>query len=194
MLLAIIFLGNTNKNDKYHNNTNDIPENNLINPYVVEDEDYYQLIQGDNFQYYYCIFDKDKNIVKEGKSSTRMPHLSLIDGHIVKVWMQAGTGMSTRWCYYYDVEKDTLSETFYSVYDEENGKLVSSYFNTLIIRDIFDEEKYYHEITIDKIQAEFAEPFTDVKFIENGKQLQVTYYVGNDNNDYKEATEIVELP
>ena len=175
--------------------------NDLINPYIIEEGEYYQIIGGDNFRGWYRIFDKDKNVVKEEECGIRTPRISMTNDNVVEVWGQAGTGMFTRWFYYYDIEKDVFSETFIAVYDEKNGRIAYDNWDgihTLIIRDIFDKEKYYYEITnFNNILATISEPFTDVKILDNGKQIQVTYITGSDNtgySDYKEVIEIINLP
>lgn len=63
--------------------------------------------------------------------------------------------------------------------------------NKIIVRDIFDETICYKEIASFGYQlSESAEPFTDVKFINNGESLEVTYLTGD---DYNEVTEIFEI-
>lgn len=189
--------------DKYTESLNKIYKENamtiedLLNPYAIEEQEYYQLMGSDNYIYYYYIFDKNKNVVKE-EAHTRFPHISLIEGYLVKVWIQAGTGVSTRWTYYYDVNNDRFSETFGPVFDERNDRIAHVEWDTiykLIVRDIFDKEKYYYEITsFNEPLAEIIDPFVDIKFSDNGRQVQVTYLTGKDYESFREVTEIIDLP
>ena len=61
----------------------------------------------------------------------------------------------------------------------------------VIVRDIFDKTEYYKEISsFQKPFSDVVEPITDVKFVNDGTGIEVSYLTGV---DYKEVTEIIKL-
>ena len=144
-----------------------------------------------DFYYYYFIYDKNQNVVKSDGPLNRSPHLSMIDEHTVKFTLQAGTGLSTQWGFYYDVEQDMFSDTFYSIFDQLDGRMAYREKDRIIVRDIFDKEKYYYEIDLfSNPLSKAAEPFVSVEFINGEDSIEVTYLSGD---GYKKVTQIFEL-
>lgn len=158
--------------------------------YIIEKNQYYKTICADGMYYYY-IYDKEYNTVKMDGPLSRSPHLSMADEHTVKFTLQSGTGLSTQWGYYYDVEQDLFSDTFYSIYDELEGIIAYGEKEKIIIRNIYDKNKYYYEInSFSNPLSCTSEPFVNVEFINDGDSIEVTYLSGD---DYREITEIFEL-
>lgn len=157
---------------------------------IIEKTDYYE-IGYTNFSYFYCIFDKNHNIVKSEGPLNRQPHLSLIDNTLIKFTLQTGTGLGTQWGYFYDIQANRFSQIFTCIYDQYNGKVAYGEVNGIIISDIFDKEKYHYEISSFKYPlSEVAEPIVNVKFVNSGTNVQIVYLTGT---DYKEVTEIIDL-
>lgn len=155
---------------------------------VIEETAFYKISE-QNHLYTAIIYDRHHGTARMETPTPKPPKLSIEDGNLVKLTYQAGTGISTQWGYFYDVENDRFSDTFHSIYDVSDGKLITRDKEKLIVRNIFDEY-YYCEITsFEKSLSKAAEPFTDVRFTETG--LQVTYFTGE---SYAETVEIVELP
>ena len=156
---------------------------------IVEDEDYYQ-VTCCGFMFSYTLYDKDKEVVKTVESLNRQPNIDMVDDMIVRVYIQAGTGITTRSTYYYDVENNRFSESHNAVFDYCNGLLVRADHDKVIVQSAFDNS-FYQEIT--DFSASFspvAFPFVDINFIEDGQSIEVTYHSGD---DYTEVTEIFEV-
>lgn len=163
----------------------------IKNPQIIEDAKYYKLFQGDNNTYYYYIYDDNKEVVNEGGFYWKSPKISMVNDDIVKFRTQSGTGASTSLTFYYNAKKDVLSRTFHSVYDETDELLVFSDHKKLIVRNIFDKTAFYREFTVFKNElADVVEPFVNAEFINNNKQIKVTYLT---SKDLKETTEIINL-
>lgn len=168
----------------------DITSDSLVEE-TIEDEEYYR-VNCSELGYYYWIYDENGDIVKNDGPLSNRPHILMVNKHLVRCTVQAGTGMATQWGYYYDVEKDVISRTFNSIFDQCNDKVIYCDKSTIIVRDIFDKTKYYQEFS--GFQEEFSEvafPYTDVKFVNGAKSIKVSYLSGI---DYKEITEIIEIP
>ena len=163
----------------------------IENPKMIEEARFYAIFEGDNYEYYYYIYDGDKTIVDEGRC-WRYPTLSMLTDSIVRLRIQAGTGISTSSTRYYDVEKNKISPWYSSVYSETDALLVLSEYKSLIVQDLFDEGIYYRAFA--KFQHELAantvEPFVRVQFIGDGRQIIVTYLTGD---DFTEVTETIPL-
>lgn len=141
---------------------------------------------------YYCeIYDENNNIVKSDGPFNKLPKISISDDNLVKLTVQAGTGISTQWGYYYDIKKDCFSRIFYSIFDEYNGRMIFRDKNKIIVRDIFDKTEYYYEIDSFKNSlSQSSEPFRKVQFVNDGERIEITYLTGN---DYHEVTEVFNL-
>lgn len=156
---------------------------------IIEETAFYKVIC-QNDMYTTVIYNKNHETVRTEGPASRQPRLSIEDGSLVKFTMQAGTGISTQWGYFYDEECDRFSDIFYSIYDVSSGKFVTRSGETVIVRDIFNEEAYYYEITSFRYPlAKVVEPFIDVTFMENC--LNVTYLTGE---NFERVTEILDLP
>lgn len=183
-ITVFIFLCRKNEETNYY----DIIEN-LKNTKITEETDYYQVVYSD-YLYYYCIFNSEHQVVKYDGPLNKKPHLSVVN-NMVKFTLQAGTGIGTQWGYYYDINKGIFSEVFSSIYDENKELVVYSDVNKVIIRNIFDKKIYYKEISeFEKTLSNVAEPIIDVKFINDGKSIKITYLSGS---DYQKFTEVIDL-
>lgn len=157
---------------------------------VIEETELYKVTRSD-FLYEYCLFDLNHNIVKEEGSLSKAPHISVNDENIVTVTYQAGTGIGTQWGYFYDAEANTFSQVFHSIFDQYSRSFVYADKDKLVVRDMFDSEVFYREFTeFDHSFSTVSEPFIEVSFTDNGQQLKVSYYTGD---DYSEATQVFDL-
>ena len=102
-----------------------------------------------HFDFNYEIRDNKGNIMLSEKGLSREPHIESVGDNIVKVWVQAGTGISTRVTQYCDIENSIVSEDFLSVFCEYDGKTVYHDFRDnvhyVVVQDIFDKDVFYKE-------------------------------------------------
>lgn len=156
---------------------------------IVKDEEYYKITRC-GFMYSYSLYDKYKNVVKTVENIGRYPRIEMVDDMIVCVYIQAGTGITTRSTYYYDVENNRFSESYISVFDYCDGLLVRADHDKVIVRSAFDNSFYQEFTDFSTPFSPVAFPFVDISFIEDGQSIGVTYHSGD---DYTEVTEIFEV-
>ena len=157
---------------------------------VVEETSYFKITQYDSMYYYY-IFNKNHDLVKKDGPFVKKPHIILTDDGFIKFTLQTGTGIGTQWGYYYDIDANKFSEIFQSIYDQNNQKVAYGDLRKVIVRDIFDRSKYYREISsFSKSLSEVAEPIVDVKFVNGGTSVEISYLTGV---NYETMTEVLEL-
>jgi len=142
---------------------------------------------------YYRIFDNNhKTVWAEGPILGRYPHLEN-KGRLVMYTMQAGTGISTQWGFFYDPKRDILSLNFNSIFDVY-GDLVAyrSDIYEITVRNIFDKSAYHRTFSSfsEPLAPVAADLFCGVEFSPDGKKLSITYLSGE---DYHEVTETFSL-
>ncbi len=130
-------------------------------------------------------------MIKEDGPFHKQPKISMPNQDLLKVTIQSGTGLSTQWGFYYDIETDEFSQIFYSIYAEYDEKLAYRYGNTIIVRNIFDASRDYREIsTFQYPLSETTEPFSSVKFLNHGNSIEISYLTGE---NYQVVTELFNL-
>lgn len=182
---------NTIYSVRYCEGSNIISDETIENAQIIDENEYYKIIESD-YLYYYEIYGENNNIVKSDGPFNRLPKISLPEENLIKLTVQAGTGISTQWGYYYDIKRDCFSRIFYSIFDEYNGRMIHRDREKIIVRDIFDKTKYYYEIdAYTNPLSQSSEPFRKVQFVNNGESIEITYLTGD---DYHEVTEVFNLP
>ena len=169
----------------YHDNVSINSEDTSSNN--VEQSQYYKITQTADYDYYYYLYDKNNNIVDEKCSGMRYPRISVDENNIVEVSVLSGTGISTKWTYYYDYNNNIFSDVFYSVFNRYENNIVYMVFKDnnykVIVRDIFDSSKYYFEILDFQYNiANVIDPFVDIEFLDSGKQIKITYLLDDGEN------------
>ena len=156
---------------------------------TIDETEYYKVICSD-FMYYYYIYDEDCDLVKSGGPLSKQPRISIVND-LVKFTIQSGTGLGTQWGFYYHTKKDVFSRVFECIYDQCDEKVAFGSMEKVVVRDIFDKTQYYLEIADFKEPfSEMIEPITDVKFIDGGTCLEVTYFTGS---SYQKVIEVLRI-
>jgi len=158
---------------------------------VVTRTNLYEITQREGL-YSYALFDKDGNIAKEGTNLTKLPNIQSIENGVIRLTIQAGTGIGTQWGFYYDQESNTTSEIYHCIFDEKNGIVAHATKDKIVVESIFKTEDFYYK-EIDSFQQPFsvvAFPFISAEFSEYGDKICVSYYSGT---DYVETTEIFSI-
>ena len=157
---------------------------------IIEESDYYKLVRNGTLLYCYFYDDNHTEVKKEGPLA-KMPRITTVQNGLVKFTVQAGTGIGTRWGYYYDTEKNIFSEKFGGIFDECEDKVACVGLNKVIVSNIFDSSKYYKEFSEFSYPfSQVATPITNVKFSSDGNSIIVSYLTGE---DYQEVTEMLPL-
>lgn len=156
---------------------------------IVEEREYYQVTRC-GFMFSYSLYDKDKNVIETVDSLSRQPQIEMVDNMVVRVSIQAGTGIATQSTYFYDVENGLFSEIFYAVFDYYNGMIIDASFDKVVVRSAFDNSFYQEFTDFSDPFSPVAFPFVNICFIEEGQSIEVTYHSGD---DYTEVTEIFDI-
>lgn len=142
-------------------------------------QQYYKIYTGaeetDHFYYYYDLFDGEGNVVKHECTYMHEPVIKPISAHVLSVTVQAGTGISCRQTYYYDTAGARMSEVFYGVLDERDGKILFEKEGLVVMRDIFDENSCYTEITLDPALSKSPESVISAAFSEDMSSVLISY-------------------
>ncbi len=163
---------------------------NIKNSETINETEYYKVIYSD-FMYYYYIFDENHDVVMSEGPLNKQPDISTVNDNLIKITLQAGTGIGTQWGFFYDIKADVFSRRFQCIYDQWNGKVAYGDLEKVIVRDIFDKTLYYQEISSFKEPfSKVAEPITNARFVNDGTGIEVSYLTGT---DYKEVVEMIEL-
>lgn len=132
--------------------------------------------------YSYEITDYSGRVLISDKGLTRQPKKEYVSTDVVGISVQTGTGLSTNFAIYCDLENSLVSETFsyvlgtlnnyviYANYDSESGK------HSITVQDIFDRSVYFetHELEDASATAEVA---VDYAINEDGNVV-ITYLKG----------------
>lgn len=167
-----------------------LSENDNSDEKIYEESKYYKIVCKN--ECFYCYFyNKDSKEVRVEGPLNKLPKVITLDNGLLRFTLQTGTGIGTQWGFFYDATQDIFSDIYQCIYDQNDNKFVFSEANKVIVRDIFDEEKYYKELIINKESfSKVAEPIIDVEFVQAGNAIKIIYLTGD---DYKEVTEIFTL-
>lgn len=150
---------------------------------IIDENDYYTVVYNGDFTYSYEIRDKSGNILLSDNSEKEEPHINMMDENTVKLWIQRGTGLATRFTTYYNIEKGTVSDEFLYVLTEFDKNTVYVQYREnehyVIIQNIFDKNELYKEFKISDASP-IADAITNAKISEDDKILTVTYHTGED--------------
>lgn len=153
---------------------------------VIEETQFYKLTC-ENEEYYCYFYDLESNVVKTEGPLIKLPKITFANETCLKLTVQAGTGVSTQYGYYYDFNEMKFSEVFYWILTESNDKIVYAMADKVVIQDIFDKANYYKEIS--NFRCDFSpviEPIIKAEFTENDGII-ITYLTGN---NFEEITEL----
>lgn len=157
---------------------------------VIDEQQYYKYVQTGQFEYGYYIYDANKNIVEEQKGLTNLLDLKLLNGNVVDIPLNWGTGLCEH--RYYSAERDAFSKKYFFVSAYNNEKVAyldgSLQDRILVVQNVFDKTEYYKEFDLDF--STFITPVVEASFINNDSQLQVTYYSGEEET---QRTDILDL-
>ncbi len=151
----------------------------------------YKITDNGNFTYDYVIKDRHDNILISDKNVSREPKVNVINEDLLSVSVQTGTGISTRWTIYCDVNSGDVSDTYYSVLGEYAENVVfANYDNgrhSVIIQDIFNKGEYLKEVVLEDI-SETVDPIVD--YVKFDDKIKIVYLRGN---NFLETELIIEM-
>lgn len=143
---------------------------------------YYKIYNGeeetDRWNFYYDLYDSSGNLVKHDCTYMEQPDIQNVSNEILRVSVQAGTGLETRWTYYYDTRNNVFSPTYYYVLNEKDNFVAYYEAGNVIVCSMF-EENYVKRINIPTELKNIENPVDEVYFSEDLKSLQIIYVDGS---------------
>ena len=132
----------------------------------------------------YKISNKDGKLLATETNLPKEPQISTVSDRVVKVSLQAGTGLYTKWTYYIDVISGEKSGYYYAVLGEYNDKVI--YFKTsltdsdayIYIHNFFGGINNAQRILLPNV-SEAAEPIVEFSVDEYGNAC-VVYIKGSE--------------
>ena len=141
------------------------------------------ITQQANKKYSYEITDYKGKILDYEENLTREPKRQIVNTDVVGISVQTGTGLSTNYAKYYDLENGKISKTFYYVLAAEDGYVVYADYRDgehyIVVQDIFDKEQYYKEYKLENVSPVAADFVVDGYFNTKGN-VNITYLSGDD--------------
>lgn len=157
--------------------------------------DLYTVTQNDDNTCSYSFSDLNGNVLFEQEGVAREPEINQIDVGIYELITQTGTGLSTNWAVYCDVENGKTSDLFYYVLGADEKYVIYGNFNNnehlIVVQEIFnnDGEGYFKEYKLENVSSVAADFAIDCKI--DDKSAAITYLTGD---NYTEAVLEIQLP
>lgn len=183
----------TDKPSSIEDNSNDSSDA-IVSNQTPNIADLYTLHQNSDGTRSYTFADIHGNILFEKKDVGREPKISPVSAGVYELITQAGTGQSTNWAIYCDVENSKVSETFYYVLLAQGDYVI--YANrendehSIIVQNIFDKSKYYEKHILTDCSLVAADFTTGAKL--NGEGMAIITYLTGD--DYTETEITINFP
>ena len=156
--------------------------------------DLYAVTQNEDNTHSYSFSDLNGNILFECKNVVREPKINQLSSDVYELITRTGTGLSTNWAVYCDVENSTTSEIFhYVLAAKENYVICADYKDGehfIIVQNIFDKSAYYKTYEIENVSPVKADFVVNCK-ISNEGNATATYVAGD---DYTEKEMTINIP
>ncbi len=153
---------------------------------------YIQIQRNEDLSYNYTVYDRKGTVLYKLDKYHREPKILESSATVCGLVIQAGTGLSTNWAVFFDVEHSKISETFYYVLASQGDYVI--YANceednhSIVVQNIFDTSAYCEAYELENIPPVAADFTTGYEFNSNGNII-VTYLTGE---NYAEAQ--IEIP
>lgn len=173
--------------------SNNSPETTTPDTTVPTSSDtFYTISTNEDLTYSYKVTDKKGNILFSDDHASREPTISQVDADVLCVSVQTGTGLSTSWAVFCNVDNGNVSEFFQYVLGAQNEYVFYvEYENgspSVVVQNIFDSSSYRKAYTLQDCGA-FADPVCDITFDGEGKAT-VTYLIGTETASTQTSTTI----
>ena len=154
----------------------------------------YTVTKNKDNTYSYSLADLKGNILFEKENVVREPKINAVSTNVYELITQTGTGLSTNWAVYCDVEKGMTSEVFqYVLMAQGDYVIYANYENSkhsVIVQNIFDKSYYYKKHILANCSPIAGDVVIKAESKGEGSAV-VTYLTGN---DYKEAELAINFP
>lgn len=142
----------------------------------------YTISTNEDLTYSYKIIAKNGDVLFSDDRSPKEPKINQVSDNVFSVTIQTGTGRSTNWAVFYDIENSKTSETFQYVLGTQDSYVFYVEFedgnHRLVVQDIFDSNIYKKTYALQNCSA-FADPSCELTFDGKGKAT-ITYLTGTE--------------
>ena len=149
----------------------------------AEIDSHYTITTNEDLTYSYKIIAKNGETLFSDDRSPKEPHIDQVSNNILSVTIQTGTGRSTNWAVFCDIENGKTSKTYQYVLGAQDNYVFYVEFedgaHRLVVQDIFDSSVYKKTYALQNCGA-FADPACELTVESKGKAI-VTYLTGNEN-------------
>lgn len=145
--------------------------------------EFYTLTDHGDFTYSYNIKDKNGNVLYEQEKVSKAPETAQPSPYVFGLVTQTGTGLSTNWAVYCDVENGKVSDVFHYVLGANDKYVVYAQYTTdghfIIVQDIFDIEAYFTKTKLRLVSSVASDFAIACRFDDAGNAI-VTYLSGEE--------------
>ena len=155
--------------------------------------DLYSLTKNEDNTYSYSFADLNGNVLFEKENMVREPKINMVSVNVYELITQTGTGLSTNWAVYCDVENSKVSEIFYYVLATQGEYVVCADYKDgkpfIIIQNIFNKSVYYKTYELENVSPVAADFALGCEFDSDNK-VTITYLTGEDYTETKLTIDI----
>lgn len=141
------------------------------------------ITQGKANNYSYEVTDYKDRILDYEDNLTSEPKRLCVSTDVVGISIQAGTGLSTNYARFFDLENSKISETFHYVLDAKDDYVVYADYRNgehiVIVQEIFDKEQYCKEYKLENVSPVAADFVIEGGFNRKG-DIKITYLSGDE--------------
>jgi len=154
----------------------------------------YTCTQNKDNSYTCQVLDRKGNVLFSKNDLRREPHVEEVNDHTLSLTVQTGTGLSTNWAVYCDVENSLVSETFHYVLLSQKDYVVYADYqdgqHKIVVQNLFDKSQYFEEIPLADCSPVAGDVVLGAKPDGDGYAV-VTYRKGS---EYTETELTISLP
>lgn len=164
----------------FHGSIKNISRYQLWNPGLTHNA---MICEHEDKTYSYQITDYSGRVLGYEDNLTDSPERLHVSADVVGISVQTGTGLSTSYARFFDLENGKASETFHYVLAAKNSYVVYAEYrdgeHIIIVQDIFDKEQCYQEYKLENVSPVAADFAVGGYFGSNGS-VNITYLAGED--------------
>ncbi len=150
--------------------------------------DLYSSTKNEDNTYSYKFYDLNNNILFQKENIVREPIINQIKTTVYELKTQTGTGLSTNWAVYCDVENSKVSETFYYVLAAQGDYVVYANYKDskhfITVQSTFDKSVYYKTYELENVSPVAADFALGCEFDGDNNAI-ITYLTGENYNETK---------
>ena len=155
--------------------------------------DLYTVTKNEDNTHSYSFADLNGNILFEKENVVREPKINMVSVNVYELITQTGTGLSTNWAVYCDVEKSKVSETFHYVLGAKGNYVVCADYEEgkhfITVQNIFDKSVYYKTYELENVSPVAADFALGCEF-DSDNNVTITYLTGEDYTETKLTIDI----